>query len=122
MLNSHPRVRQSAVFGVPDADRMERVHAAVVPAPGASPTAAALTALVRARCGRMYEPSHIVFLDALPLTDAGKPDKKRLREFAAPPLKPPGNRRWPRWSDQPPAWSGPAAAAPLCIRFVTHGT
>ena len=36
LLNTHPDVRQSAVFGVRDQDRMERVHAAVLLAPGAT--------------------------------------------------------------------------------------
>ncbi|MDI3421629.1 AMP-binding protein [Streptomyces luteolus] len=80
LLNSHPKVRQSAVYGVRDADRMEQVHAAVVPAPGATVTAEELRAAVREQRGAMYEPAHITFLDALPLTDAGKPDKKLLRK------------------------------------------
>ncbi len=79
VLNSHPEVRQSAVFGVRDADNMERVHAAVVTAPGADVSADGLRALVRERCGAMYEPYRIHFVAALPLTDAGKPDKKLLR-------------------------------------------
>ncbi|MCT9092537.1 AMP-binding protein [Streptomyces sp. ASQP_92] len=82
LLNSHPHVRQSAVFGVRDADRMERVHAAVVLAPGSALSARELRELVREERGSMYEPAEITFVDALPLTDAGKPDKKRLRRQA----------------------------------------
>lgn len=82
LLTSHPKVLQSAVFGVRDADRMERVHAAVVAAPGAHLAAEELRATVREQRGAMYEPAHITFLDALPLTDAGKPDKKLLRQRA----------------------------------------
>ncbi|MFF9479398.1 AMP-binding protein [Streptomyces sp. NPDC014733] len=82
LLNSHPQVRQSAVFGVRDSDRMERVHAAVVRAPGAGVDEAELRTLVRDTRGAMYEPARITFLDALPLTDAGKPDKKLLRAAA----------------------------------------
>lgn len=83
LLNSHPQVRQSAVYGVRDADRMERVHAAVVLAPGGDVTGDALREMVRRERGAMYEPAHITFLDRLPLTDAGKPDKKQLRSAAA---------------------------------------
>ncbi|MFF4953476.1 AMP-binding protein [Streptomyces chattanoogensis] len=82
LLNSHPQVRQSAVFGVRDADRMERVHAVVVPVPGGDIDGDRLRAMVREQRGAMYEPAHIGFADALPLTDAGKPDKKELRRLA----------------------------------------
>ncbi|MEU5545988.1 AMP-binding protein [Streptomyces sioyaensis] len=82
LLNSHPQVLQSAVFGVRDADRMERVHAAVVRAPGSSVDAAQLCTMVRTERGAMYEPARVTFVDALPLTDAGKPDKKELRRQA----------------------------------------
>ncbi|MFF4186615.1 AMP-binding protein [Streptomyces sp. NPDC001691] len=82
LLNSHPEVQQSAVFGVRDADRMERVHAAVVTVPGSGIDARQLRDLVREERGAMYEPAAITFVEALPLTDAGKPDKKRLRQRA----------------------------------------
>ncbi|GAB2699785.1 AMP-binding protein [Kitasatospora kifunensis] len=80
-LNSHPQVLQSAVFGVPDADRMEQVHAVVVLAPGATVEEQELRAMVREERGAMYEPARITFADALPLTDVGKPDKKLLRQW-----------------------------------------
>ncbi|MEU9111500.1 AMP-binding protein [Streptomyces sp. NPDC048483] len=82
LLNSHPQVLQSAVFGVRDADRMERVHAVVVPVPGSDIDGQRLRARVREQRGAMYEPAQIRFADALPLTDAGKPDKKELRRLA----------------------------------------
>ncbi|MEV6563693.1 AMP-binding protein [Streptomyces kronopolitis] len=82
LLNSHPQVLQSAVFGVRDADRMERVHAVVVRAPGSTVDAAQLGAMVRTERGAMYEPARLTFVEALPLTDAGKPDKKELRRQA----------------------------------------
>ncbi|KOV64038.1 AMP-binding protein [Streptomyces sp. MMG1121] len=82
LLNSHPQVLQSAVYGVRDEDRMERVHAAVLLAPGATTTADELRAMVRAERGAMYEPARITFPAELPLTDVGKPDKKELRRRA----------------------------------------
>ncbi|MFI5666083.1 AMP-binding protein [Streptomyces sp. NPDC051704] len=82
VLNSHPQVLQSAVLGVPDANLMERVHAVVVRAPGGDVGEKELRAMVRERKGAMYEPASIDFVDALPLTDAGKPDKKLLRSRA----------------------------------------
>ncbi|MEU3838803.1 AMP-binding protein [Streptomyces sp. NPDC028635] len=82
LLNSHPQVRQSAVYGVRNEDRMERVHAAVLLAPGATTSADELRAFVRAERGAMYEPACITFPAELPLTDVGKPDKKELRRRA----------------------------------------
>ncbi|KNB54005.1 AMP-binding protein [Streptomyces caatingaensis] len=82
VLNAHPAVRQSAVFGVPDADGMERVHAAIVTVPGAEVSEDGLRALVRERCGAMYEPHRVDVVPAMPLTDVGKPDKKALRRRA----------------------------------------
>ncbi|MCQ4040943.1 AMP-binding protein [Streptantibioticus rubrisoli] len=79
LLNSHPQVLHSAVFGVRDEDRMERVHAAVVRVPGGDVDERQLREMVRGERGAMYEPARITFVDALPLTDAGKPDKKQLR-------------------------------------------
>ncbi|MBV6700327.1 AMP-binding protein [Kitasatospora aureofaciens] len=83
LLNSHPQVRQSAVFGVPDANQVERIHAVVVPVPGARLDPDDLRSLVRTRRGPLHEPAHLTFARTLPLTDAGKPDKKLLREQAA---------------------------------------
>ncbi|MDH6136829.1 fatty-acyl-CoA synthase [Kitasatospora sp. MAA4] len=82
LLNSHPGVRQSAVFGVPDENHVEHVHAVVVPTPGSRVDAEELRALVRERRGPIHEPSRVTFAEALPLTDAGKPDKKLLRRQA----------------------------------------
>ncbi|MDH6117948.1 fatty-acyl-CoA synthase [Kitasatospora sp. GAS204A] len=82
VLNTHPQVLQSAVFGVPDADRMEQVHAVVLAAPGSTVDERELREMVRQERGAMYEPARITFTDALPLTDAGKPDKKLLRSQA----------------------------------------
>ena len=77
-LMSHDGVRQAAVFGVPDADGVETVHAAVVPTSPA-PGERELDEHV-ARCsGDMYVPEEIAFVDELPLTDIGKTDKKALR-------------------------------------------
>ncbi|WP_432055697.1 AMP-binding protein [Streptomyces sp. bgisy022] len=82
LLNSHPEVSQSAVYGVRDADHVERVHATVVTVPGAGVRAGDLRAMVRERRGPLYEPARIDFADSLPLTDAGKPDKKLLQRRA----------------------------------------
>lgn len=84
LLNSHPDVAQSAVFGVRDADNMEQVHAVVVRRPGADVDEEELRTLVRESRGAMYEPARVSFTETLPLTEAGKPDKNRLRREAKP--------------------------------------
>ncbi|MFD8322558.1 AMP-binding protein [Kitasatospora purpeofusca] len=78
-LNTHPAVLQNAVYGVKGDGGHERVHTTVVTAAGTAVTADELRTWVREGRGEMYEPDHVHFTDALPLTDAGKPDKKLLR-------------------------------------------
>ncbi|MBP2370619.1 AMP-binding protein [Pseudonocardia parietis] len=77
-LMEHPGVRQAAVFGAPDGDGTEAVHATVVPGSPA-PSADDLAGLVAQRAGDMYVPRAIRFVEELPLTGIGKTDKKRLR-------------------------------------------
>ena len=55
MLYRHPAIDDVAVFGVPDDDWGERVHAAVQPLPGAALTADEVVAFAR---GRMADYSH----------------------------------------------------------------
>ncbi|MEV5983150.1 AMP-binding protein [Streptomyces sp. NPDC052114] len=81
-LHTHPAVRQSAVYGVKGDGGFERIHVTVVTAPDATVSVDDLRAWVREGRGPMYEPDRVDFTDALPLTDAGKPDKKRLRAEA----------------------------------------
>jgi fatty-acyl-CoA synthase len=51
----------------------------VVLKPGASASAEALIALVRDAKGVVQAPKSVDFVDALPVTGLGKPDKKALR-------------------------------------------
>ncbi|MCE7002367.1 AMP-binding protein [Kibdelosporangium philippinense] len=79
VLLSHPAVAAAAVFGVRDADSMEQVEAALVLRPGATIDLDAVRSLVTTHMGAQYAPSGITVLDAIPLTDVGKPDKQLLR-------------------------------------------
>lgn len=81
-LNSHPDVQNSAVFGASDGELTERLCAAVVRAPDGTAGEAELREFLRGSMGSLCEPDRIVFLPELPLTDAGKPDKRRLRREA----------------------------------------
>ncbi|MEV5598515.1 AMP-binding protein [Streptomyces sp. NPDC052496] len=79
LLHTHPDIAHCAVFGVSTADAVEEVHCAVVPAPGRTIDPGAITDFVVAHKGKMYAPSGVHQVDAIPLTSVGKPDKKRLR-------------------------------------------
>jgi len=79
VLSAHEAVSSVAVIGVPDDKWGEAVRALVVLRPGAQCTAEELQALVRDRKGAIYTAKAVDFVDALPLTAVGKPDKKVLR-------------------------------------------
>jgi fatty-acyl-CoA synthase len=80
LLISHPDVIDAAVFGIPDDDLGEAVHAVVQPrAPGAV-DAAALIAWLRARLSPIKTPRSIEFRDALPRTATGKLMKRTLKD------------------------------------------
>ncbi|MFB6838713.1 class I adenylate-forming enzyme family protein [Streptomyces sp. NPDC056361] len=83
-LAAHPAVRDVVCVGVPDALMGERLAACLVARDGARPTPYELGTYLTARGVDPYKhPEHVVVLDALPLTAAGKPDRAALRHRAA---------------------------------------
>ncbi|MFI1972146.1 AMP-binding protein [Streptomyces cinnamoneus] len=79
LLMSHPGVAQCAVFSSRDQESLEHVHAAVVPAAGERPSLEGIRDFVTSRKGRLYAPEALHLVPAIPLTAAGKPDKRLLR-------------------------------------------
>ena len=83
VLAMHPSVADVGVFGIPDDDMGEVVHAVVQPAPGVvadDALAAELIAHCRSQLATIKCPRTISFRDELPRLPTGKLYKKQLRD------------------------------------------
>ncbi|HNP55541.1 MAG TPA: fatty-acid--CoA ligase FadD8 [Gordonia sp. (in: high G+C Gram-positive bacteria)] len=86
VIAEHPAVGQVGVVGAPDDKWGEAVTAVVVLRAGAGESdeerkviVDEIKASVKERKGAVQSPKEVLFVDALPLTALGKPDKKALR-------------------------------------------
>lgn len=79
IIAEHPAVAQVAVIGVPHEKWGEAVKAIVVLKPDMAVDGQELAALVAARKGSFQAPKSVDFVEAIPQTPLGKPDKKQLR-------------------------------------------
>ena len=80
-IYQHPAVLEAAVFGIPDEQWGERVHAAIVLKPGATATEDQIIAHCRPLIGGYKVPRSIEFHDQpLPKSGAGKLLKRQLRQ------------------------------------------
>jgi fatty-acyl-CoA synthase len=79
VIGTHPAVGQVAVIGVPDEKWGEAVKAVVVLRPDQSVTEEELAELVKTKKGAVHAPKSVDFVDAIPVSALGKPDKKVLR-------------------------------------------
>ena len=80
VLYAHPNVLDAAVFGIPDDDWGERVHAIVQPKAGHEIDLVELAAFVELRLAGYKRPRGYEVRDALPRTDSGKLLKRVLRD------------------------------------------
>lgn len=80
VIASHPAVAQVSVFGTPDEKWGETVTAAIVLRKGADVLKDEIVALVKKHKGSVQAPKRVEFVEAIPQTAVGKPDKKALRQ------------------------------------------
>jgi long-chain acyl-CoA synthetase len=80
VLYAHPQVLDAAVFGIPDDEWGERVHAIVQPKPEATIDIEELRAFVEPRLARYKHPRAYEVRSELPRTDSGKLLKRVLRD------------------------------------------
>jgi long-chain acyl-CoA synthetase len=81
LMYSHPKVLQACSFGVPDAKRGESLKLAVVLRPGEELVEAEVKGFCKMHLSGYKVPQEVIFVDELPLTPIGKPDRKRLRQM-----------------------------------------
>jgi acyl-CoA synthetase (AMP-forming)/AMP-acid ligase II len=79
-LHRHPDIQDVAVFGVPDPEWGERVHAAVQTRPGARLSAEDVMTFARQHLAGYKVPREVTFHDDFPRDAAGKLLKRVLRE------------------------------------------
>ncbi|HEX3179384.1 MAG TPA: AMP-binding protein [Methylomirabilota bacterium] len=79
-LHRHPAIEDAAVFGVPDADWGERVHAAIQLRPGMSASERDVVDFCRVHLADYKAPREVSFHEHFPRDTAGKLVKRVLRE------------------------------------------
>ena len=80
-LYRHPAIQEVQVFGVPDEKYGEEVCAWIVLQPGQSLGEAEIRAYCEGEIAHYKVPRHLRFVDELPMTVTGKPQKFKMREI-----------------------------------------
>jgi len=79
-LYRHPKIQAVQVFGVPDEKFGEELCAWIVLKPGEQASETEIKAFCKGQIAHFKIPRYIRFVDELPLTVTGKPQKYRMRE------------------------------------------
>ena len=79
-LTAHPDIAEASVFGVPDAKLGEEGCAWIILSTGRTPTEDALRKYCDRRIAHYKIPRYVRFVDSMPLTATGKPQKYRMQE------------------------------------------
>lgn len=81
LISTHVGVRDVAVVGMPDEVLGERICAYIQPKPGAKLTFEEVISFLKDKGASVLQlPERIEFVQQMPLTQVGKPDKRALRE------------------------------------------
>jgi carnitine-CoA ligase len=82
VLMAHPDIQECAAIGVPSDLTEEDVMVFVVRRTGSTLDERAISEFCRDRLARFMVPTRLAFLEAIPKTPTGKPEKYKLRELA----------------------------------------
>lgn len=81
ILNSHPKILEAGIIGIPDSKRGETVKAYVVVKPGEELFEGEIKEYCRLHLVAYKVPTHVEFINKLPRTPVQKLDRKTLRLF-----------------------------------------
>lgn len=79
-LYTHPCVSQVQVFGIPDEKYGEITCAWIIPEPGTNPGEQDIIDFCKGQIAHFKVPSHVRFVEELPMTVTGKPQKFLMRD------------------------------------------
>ena len=81
LMYTHPKVLQACSFGIPDEKRGESLKLTLVLKPGQELSVDEVRAFCKESLSGYKVPTEVAFLESLPVTNVGKPDRKTLRQM-----------------------------------------